>query len=187
MSRHFKNHKPRTVISDNSRGSSIFDMSCSVNQPHAHTHQQPKHTKPNFSIDPFSDSLNIQNTNCTMAQSFINMSGFDDLSPFITQSHDPRTAVSSMRDNNFNDYNETGPNNINDSDYRQRMIRQMQRSVFEQSNAMFAHSEKVATPSRPINENTYDASGSYSPSAAPSLYLQQQSKSLFKNINKDDN
>ena len=137
---------------------------------------------PDIFVDPHSDSLNLQTANYSAAQSFINISGFDDISPFITQPTNAQSSVSSLHDNNFNDYNELGPNNINDSDYRQRMIRQMQRSVFEQSNAMFGHSEKANTSTHPITESTYDASGSYSPSAAPSLYLQQQSKSLFKNI-----
>ena len=124
----------------------------------------------------------MQTANYASAQSYINMSGFDDISSFISQPTNKQSAVSSQQDNNYNDYNEEGPNNINDSNYRRQMIRQMQRSVFEQSNAMFGRCEKVTTPSRSITENTYDASGSYSPSSAPSLYLQQQSKSLFKNI-----
>ena len=200
MSRQFRRHKPRIAQADNpslfeydspNQTPQYFINSCTSNGCANQQQRQVKRSKHSSSpsnahdifADPHSDSLNMQTANYTAAHSFIKMSGFDDISPFITQPSSSQSDVSSLRDNNFNDYNEQGPNNINDSDYRQRMIRQMQQSVFEQSNAMFGHSEKTNTSTHPITESTYDASGTYSPSAAPSLYLQQQSKSLFKSIN----
>lgn len=139
-----------------------------------------------LNINPNSESINMTNTNYTPASSFIHLTGFDDMNTFITAPDNVKTStVNSLHDNSFNDYNENGPNDINNSSYRQKLIKQMQQSLFNQSNSMFAQTEHI-NPNRQLTEHTYDADGPYRPSHAPSKYLQQQTKPIFKQMKVDE-
>lgn len=124
------------------------------------------------------DTITITPKTYTPSQAYMNLTGFDDISPFISKKS--THTLNSVHDNTFEDYNEEAPNDINNSSYRQQMIKRMQQSVFDTSNAMFSQSERITVNNQ--NGSTYDASGSYSPSKAPSRYLQQQTASLFKDV-----
>ena len=159
MNRHHRNHT--------SHSRSLFAQPSSSQEP---------------TINNQSESINMTNTNYTPASSFIHLTGFDDMSTFITAPDNTKTSsLYSLHDNSFNDYNENGPNDINNSSYRQKLIKQMQQSLFEQSNSMFAQSEHI-NPNCQLNEHTYDTDGPYRPSNAPSKYLQQQTKPIFKQV-----
>lgn len=173
--------------------SDMFDFNNEYqNSQHQHQHQMTSPSRQNDTpvINQYSDSITLTNENFKPNKTLINLSGFDELAPFVGT--DKSYTLNSTTDNRYNDYNEGGPNNINESDYRQRLIRQMQQSVFQQSESMFGRSERVAQPRqssrRGGNGNSdliipnYDVANTYTPSNVQSIYLQQQSKKLFKNI-----
>lgn len=124
------------------------------------------------------DNIQLTSTNYKPNQALMNLTGFDELTPFMGDGKSK--SVSSMHDNSFNDYNEEGNNNINESSYRQMLIKQMTDSVFQQSHAMFGDYENSNKSSRRNPENQYDVDNTYTPSKAPSLYLQKQSKRIFR-------
>ena len=217
MSRHFRGHKSRALFAQHSEQptySITSDLNTSNNSYDNNnrfdfnelnsydsgfqlTHQSRSH-KPNNNdinndtpvINEYSDSITLTNDNYKPNKALINISGFDNLSPFIGT--DKSHTINTSTDNSYNDYNEGGPNNINDSDYRHRLIRQMQQSVFQQSESMFGRTERVAQPRSAaaatskrdhfITIPKYDVADTYTPSNAQSVYLQKQSKKLFKNI-----
>ena len=175
MNRHFRGHtKPRT----------LFTQPQQTQQPEEHE-QNHKHYMMNTNqnetpeINFYSDSITLTSENYKPNKALIDITGFDSLSPFV--STDKSHTLNNSHDNTYNDYNEGGPNNINDSDYRRRLIKQMQQSVFQQSESMFGNTEKTSQQRRDPSKE-YDVSNTYTPSNAQSVYLQHQTKNLFKNI-----
>ena len=123
-------------------------------------------------ISTSNDSIHLTSENYKPNQALIDITGFSNLSPFINTS-DKSHSLDSLHDNAYSDYNETGQNNINDSDYRRRLIKQMQDSVFQQSRSMFG------TIERTTKNNQYQVDSHYTPSNASAAYLQRQSKQMF--------
>ena len=157
----------------------------SISSAYKHSQSKTKRNEPTSdyikSCNSNNDTLTLDRNEYNPGQAMIEMTGFDDLTPFITQPKSSQKSLSSIHDNNFNDYNEEGYNDINGSDYRQRMIKQSIREMFEQTNSMFGNSEKVHSNQK-MSDSSYDANGSFTPSHAQASYLQKQSRSLFDNI-----
>ena len=139
-------------------------------------------------INNQNDSIYLNTNNYNPNQSLIDVLGFKDIQTFVQQSNNPGQTMNNLKDNSFNDFNETGDNNINNSDYRQRMIRQMMADTIQQTESMFGKSEKL-NKNNVNRENPnmpeYSMDSSYTPSKAPSKYLQQQSKRIFRDNNFD--
>lgn len=137
-------------------------------------------------INNQSDSIYLNSSNYNPNQSLIELTGFNDLKPFVKAPKKSSKSIDSIRDNTFNDYNENGSNSINDSNYRQKLIKQMTDSVMQQTESMFGHSEKL-TKSQTTRENPnmpeYTLDPSFHHSTAQPLYLQEQSKRIFRNNN----
>ena len=135
-------------------------------------------TAPEPIISNTNDSIHLTGENFKPNQSLIDITGFNDLAPFVGNNKSYTLNVAD--DNTYSDYNETGSNNINDSEYRRRLIKQMQDSLFQQSQSMFGNMEKAHSNDK---NNQYDVESTYTPSRAPSLYLQKQSKRIFRTAN----
>ena len=158
--------------------------------PHRQQHTETPHkqhktkrnrqtpTAPEPIISNTNDSIHLTGENFKPNQSLIDITGFNDLAPFVGNNKSYTLNVAD--DNTYSDYNETGSNNINDSEYRRRLIKQMQDSLFQQSQSMFGNMEKAHSNDK---NNQYDVESTYTPSRAPSLYLQKQSKRIFRTAN----
>ena len=185
MTSHLKNRKSRTLFDDASFQSQQFHSS--IHKPN-HKHNKSIHQSSQFAHDtpiitPQSDSITLTSTNYNPTQTLINLTGFDNLTPFLTQSQTMNDSLSSSHDNSYSDYNENGTNDINGGNYRQLLIQQMQQNLFKQTNEMFGNSELTTLNQKP-NEHMFDVSSNYQPSKAPANYVKHQAKGIFKNINK---
>lgn len=149
---------------------------------HQSKHRRHKQTNQSYENDSYNqnpiissanDSIHLTSENYKPNQTLIDITGFSNLSPFM--GNDKSHSLDSIHDNAYSDYNETGQNNINDSDYRKRLIKQMQDSVFQQSQSMFGSIERAN------KNNQYQVDSHYTPSNASAVYLQRQSKQMFNN------
>lgn len=180
MTKNLKNHKSRALFDDTSFQSSNHEPT------HKRTksiHSSSQLTQDTPIINPQSDSITLTAMNYNPTQTLINLTGFGNLSPFLTQSQTTNDSLSSSHDNSYSDYNENGTNDINGGKYRQLLVQQLQDDLFKQTNEMFGNSELTTLNQKP-NEHMFDVSTSYQPSRAPGDYVKQQAKSIFKNINK---
>lgn len=171
----------------NHKSRALFDNTSFQPSNHEPTHKRTKsiHSSSQDTpiIDPQSDSITLTTMNYNPTQTLINLTGFDNLSPFLTQLQTANDSLSSSHDNSYSDYNENGTNDINGGKYRQLLVQQLQDDLFKQTNEMFGNSELTTLNQKP-NEHMFDVSSSYQPSRAPGDYVKQQAKSIFKNINK---
>ena len=184
MTSHLKNRKSRTLFDD-----ITFQSQQSTSSTHKLTHKRNKsiHSSSQFMQDtpiitPQSDSITLTATNYNPTQTLINLTGFDNLTPFLKQSQTINDSLSSSHDNSYSDYNENGTNDINGGNYRQLLIQQMKQKLLKQTNEMFRNSELTSLNQKP-NEHMFDVSSNYQPSTAPGNYVKQQAKGIFKNIN----
>ena len=189
MSRRFRGHKSRSIFAQEigSTQAPLNNEEPTIQASRRHTQNQQHHSIYNDEpiISSQNDTITLTGDNYRPNATLIGISGFDSLSPFMSSSEHSKT-LDTTSDNRYNDYNEGGPNDINGGDYRQRLIRQMQQSMFKQSDAMFGASEHVSqskSHGSSIQVPQYDVDNNYTPSNAQSVYLQKQSKNLFKNIN----
>lgn len=199
MSRHIRTHKTRAIFaqelqntsqmsSDSSSGGNNYYDPQPRTRDRTYNRQQSAHTSSMSNAAYNTPYINEQNENIIITgdnykpnATLMGILGFNELAPFIESNSKGKKTIDSIHDNNYNDYNESGPNDINNGDYRQRLIKQMQDSMFKQSNAMFGTSEHFRSDETPDYNNAQNTV--YSSSNAQAVYLQRQSKKLFKNMN----
>jgi len=185
MSKRIRTHKSRAIFAQelptlqtNTSTNDEYDYF----QSRYKNHNTSTPTNANEPIINFqNDNIVLTNDNYKPNEALMDMLGFNELAPFIESKSKGKKTIDKLHNNNYNDYNESGFNDINGGDYRQRLIKQMQDSMFKQSNAMFGSTEHFKANEEPDYNDIQNTS--YQSSNAQAVYLQRQSKKLFKNMN----
>ena len=193
MSKRIRTHKSRAIFAQDlqstsnntpamnptSQSSNRYNLTNPTNQTNTTNQFHQRNNEPY--INEQNDNIVITGDNYKPNSTLMKISGFNELAPFIEANSKGKKTIDNVHDNNYNDYNEIGPNDINGGNYRQLLIKQMQESVFKQSNAMFGSNGYFKSNETPDYNNVQNTS--FKSSNAQAVYLQRQSKKLFKNIN----
>ena len=181
------NNHPKSIFDEEIDIPKDSSNDYSFNRSSSNRYQLPsnnnRYQTDNPIINEQTDNIHLTSENYRPNQALIDITGFNDIAAFINN-NDKSHSMNAKHDNSFDDYNEEGKNNINESSYRQMLIKQMTDSVFQQSRSMFGDMKQSSKSSvHRTAENQYDVDNTYTPSKAPSLYLQKQSKRIFRDSN----
>lgn len=176
---HNRTNNSKTIFDEDIENNNSQTNYSNYYQPNNYNNNQTNYND-NPIINEQTDNIHLTSENFKPNQALIDITGFNDIAAFINSTNDKSHTMKNKHDNTFDDYNEDGKNNINESSYRQLLIKQMTDSVFQQSQSMFGDMKQTSKSSRRNPENQYDVDSTYTPSKAPSLYLQKQSKRIFK-------